>query len=80
MMRTEYVLLKPENFTPINIDEVRKDWEKINNVPNSDWQKIQKDLAIINDDGLPYTLRTFKLNNLPYCVVIILMYQLNIEL
>lgn len=79
-MKTEYSLLKPEDFTPINIDEIRKDWERINNIPNSQWEKIQRDLEVINDDELPYTLRTFKLNNLPYCVVIILMYQLNIEL
>lgn len=80
MMRTEYTLLKPEDFTPINIDEVRKDWERINNVPNNMWSEIQESLEIINDDMYPYTLRTFKLNNLPYCVVIILMYQFNIEL
>ncbi|MFW6377084.1 MAG: hypothetical protein ACOCZ5_00425 [bacterium] len=79
-MKANYDLLKPENFTPINIKEVEKDWKRINNIPNSKWKQIQRDLEIINDDGYPYTLRTFRLNNLPYCVVIIMMYQLNIEL
>ena len=70
---TKYILLKPENVTPIDIDAVKKGWEEINNVPNSDWEKIQKDLAVINDDGFPYTLRTYKLNNLPHCVICVLM-------
>lgn len=76
MMRAEYALLKPEDFTPIDIDEIKRDWEKINNVPNSRWKRIEEDLNIINNDKLPYTLRTFVLNNLSYCVVTIMMYQL----
>lgn len=75
MMKANYSLLKPEDFTPINIEEVKKDWERINNVPNGMWYEIQETLEIINDTMYPYTLRTFKLNNLSYCVVTIMMYQ-----
>ena len=78
MMSMNYSLLKPEDFMPIDISEIKKDWEKINNVPNSKWVKIEEDLNIIKNDKLPYTLRSFVLNNLPYCVVIILMNQTKI--
>lgn len=79
MMKTEYVLLEPENFILIDIDEIKKDWEKIFGIPNSRWSRIEEDLNIIKNDKLPYTLRTFVLNNLPYCVVIILMNQIIIH-
>ena len=77
-MKANYTLLKPEDFTPIDIEEVKKDWVEVNNVPNGMWFEIQETLEIINDNEYPYTLRTFKLNNLPYCVVNIMMYQLKI--
>jgi len=65
-------MLKPENFIPIDVNKVKIERDKIYNVPNSMWNKIELDIKTINDVSLPYTLRTFLLNHLPYCVVILL--------
>lgn len=79
-MNEKYVLLKPEDFTPINIKEVEKEWKRTNNVPTgSDWSEIERSLNMINEEFLPYTLKTYVLNNLSYCVVHILMNQSNIK-
>jgi len=72
MKKTKYILLKPEDFISINIEEIEKEWKRINDVPTSGWSVIERNLSMINDEALPYTLRTYLLNNLPYCVVMIL--------
>ena len=69
---SKYILLKPEDFISINIEEIEKEWKRINDVPTSGWSVIERNLSMINDEALPYTLRTYLLNNLPYCVVMIL--------
>jgi hypothetical protein len=62
-------MLKIEDFVPINIEKVRKERDKVYNIPNSDWEKIKINLEVINSSFHPYTLRTYKLNHLPYCVI-----------
>lgn len=79
MVKNNYILLEPINFTPIDIDNVKKDWEEINKIPNNLWDDIEKKLININNESYPITLRTFMLNNLPYCVVKIIMFQLNYD-
>lgn len=79
MVKNNYILLEPINFTPIDIDNVKKDWEEINKIPNNLWDDIEKKLININNESYPISLRTFMLNNLPYCVVKIIMFQLNYD-
>ena len=65
-------ILKPENYVPIDVGKVKADWQKVMNVPNNAWKQIEIDIDVINDTNAPYTLRTWKLNQLPFMVVQIL--------
>lgn len=67
-------LLKPEKFTSIDIEKVKEEWNKIMDIPNNRWDDlgIPDSLELINNEKLPYTLRTVFLNMLPYLVIQIL--------
>lgn len=65
-------MLQLKDYTPIDIDYVKKEREKIYNIPNSNMEYIKRDLQSINDKSLPNTLRIYLLNHLPYCVINIL--------
>ena len=64
--------LELENYVPIDIEFVRKERDKVYNVPNAGWDKIKPDLETINNLSAPITLRHYLLNHLPYCVIKIL--------
>lgn len=59
------------NYVPIDKKKVKKHWDKIMNIPNDQWNilEIEKNIDIINDTSYPTTLRTVKLNLLPYLVI-----------
>lgn len=70
-------MIQIKDYCPIDVDYVKKEWDKIMNVPNDQWniRGIDKELEVINDDGYPYTLRTIKLNLLPNLIIEILNNQ-----
>lgn len=65
------MLLKLEDYAPINRDFVKEKWDEIMNVPNNEWEdkNIDRELAVINNTGLPRTLRLFQLNVLPALII-----------
>ena len=62
-------MLQLIDYVPIDSELVKYYRERIFNVPNSGWDKIEKDITVINDFSAPTTLRTYLLNHLPYCVI-----------
>jgi coproporphyrinogen III oxidase-like Fe-S oxidoreductase len=70
-------MIELNKFLPINIDFVKKERDKIYNIPNNDWKAIKRDLEIINDITIPHTLRLYMLNHLPYCVIEIMQEMYN---
>lgn len=64
-------MLQLTNYVPIDKNKVKKHWDKIMNIPNDQWNilEIEKKIDIINDNSYPSTLRTVKLNLLPYLVI-----------
>ena len=64
-------MLQLKDFYPIDIDYVRVQWNKIMNIPNSQWEilGVERSIEIINDQDYPGTLRTSKLNMLPALVI-----------
>jgi hypothetical protein len=66
-------ILDPDEFVPIDYRKVRDEWDKVMNVPTNAWRQISIDIDVINDRSAPYTLRTFKLNQLPFMVIQILL-------
>lgn len=64
-------MLYLENYVPIDKEKVKEHWNKIINVPNNQWEllEIEEKIDVINNKELPSTLRTIKLNLLPYLVI-----------
>lgn len=67
-------LLDLKDFIPIDIRYVASQRAKYLNVPNSDWDNIQRDIEVINNTNLPTTLRVYKLNCLPWIIIEIISY------
>ncbi len=65
-------LIEVKDFIPIDINTTKKEFDKIMNVPNTQWANIISDINVVNNTNLPLTLRTFKLNTLPYIIIKIL--------
>lgn len=67
-------MIELKKYYPIDKDKVKKRWNEIINIPNDQWylNDVDKKIDVINDEGLPNTLRTLKLNMLPALVIEIL--------
>ena len=67
-------MIELEKYYPIDRNKVRSKWDEIMNIPNNQWDinNIDNEIEVINDDKYPYTLRTAKLNMLPYLIIEIL--------
>lgn len=61
-------MLELENYVPIDIEKVSKEYLRIYNVPGNRIPNIIRELETINNEQLPVTLRTFLLNHIPICI------------
>lgn len=64
--------LQLEDYVPIDIDYVENQHKKIFNVPNKQWENdndLRRDLRTINNIELPYILRLYLLNHLPFSII-----------
>ena len=64
-------MLELKNFYPINLEEVKKRWNEIMNIPNTAWEdlEVERNIRLINNTNAPHTLRTVQLNLLPALVI-----------
>lgn len=65
------MLLKLEDYYPIDIEYIKQQWEIIFDISNDQWniQDMEYHLSLINDKRYPKTFRTFKLNLLPNIII-----------
>jgi hypothetical protein len=64
-----------KDYLPIDVEKCRKYWDKkmngfqMSSNESEDWKICEKNLHIINDQTLPLTLRTYKLNvKIPFII------------
>lgn len=64
-------MLQLSDFYPIEIEKVKKRWDEIMNIPNDSWNQleVEKNIRLINNTGLPHTLRVVQLNLLPALII-----------
>jgi len=64
-------LLELKDYYPINLATVLLEYDRYFNLPGIEYERerIIDSIEIINNPELPYTLRFFKLNHLPICIV-----------